>query len=99
MAATGMSSEQAFERIFARNQSVNKHQFSEAITKLKGVEFSAPEVDLLFKYFDSNKDAHIDFEEWTAKIYEDSTNALALIREVIHSSGIDSDELLHKMGL
>ena len=66
---------------------------------MKGIEFSSPEVDLLFKHFDQNNDGHIDFNEWSAKIYEDSTNALALIWEVIQSSGIDSDELLHKMGL
>lgn len=78
---------------------MNKHVFSENITKLKGIEFTSPEVDLLFKHFDQNKDGYIDYDEWTAKIYEDSTNSLALIREVVKSSGIDSDELLHKMGL
>ena len=53
----------------------------------------------MFKYFDQNRDGKIDLWEWSARIYEDSANPLALIREIVQSSGIDSDDLLHKMGL
>ncbi len=53
----------------------------------------------MFKLFDQNRDGMIDLREWSSFIYEDSENPLALLREVIKSSGIDSDDLLHKMGL
>lgn len=66
---------------------------------MKGVEFTSPEFECMFKYFDQNRDGKIDLREWSARIYEDSANPLALIREIVQSSGIDSDDLLHKMGL
>jgi|JI9StandDraft_1071089.scaffolds.fasta_scaffold27070_4 Ca2+-binding EF-hand superfamily protein len=53
--------------------------FNECISRLKGVEFTSPELECLFKHLDQNKDGHIDFTEWSAKIYEDSSNSLALI--------------------
>lgn len=79
MNLSGYSSEQAFEKIFQNKPQINKHFFNEQITKLKGVEFTSPELELLFKHFDQNKDGYIDFNEWSAKIFEDSTNCLALI--------------------
>lgn len=99
MTLAGLSSEQAFEQLTESTGSVNKQDFCDRITQKRGIEFTAPELDLIFKYFDSNRDGRIDFKEWTAKIYEDSTNPLALIREVITTHRLTSDELLHKMKL
>lgn len=99
MTLQGYSSEQAFSKIFGERELVTKHDFIESISNLKGVEFSAPEFECMFKHFDQNRDGRIDLREWSSRIYEDSANPLALIREVIKSTGLDSDDLLHKMGL
>jgi len=56
-------------------------------------------MELLFAYFDHNKDGRIHLEEWNKKIYEDSTNPLAMLREVITENQLSSEELLHKMKL
>lgn len=37
--------------------------------------------------------------EWTARIFEDAANPVALLREVIKENQLSSEELLHKMKL
>ena len=62
---------------------MSKHLFNEALSGLKGVEYTSPEFECMFKYFDQNRDGKIDLREWSARIYEDSANPLALIREIV----------------
>jgi len=59
--------------------------------------FSAPEIDGLFKLLDINEDGELDIEEWRSRIYEDSLNPLQMLREVVQTNRITSDDLLFKM--
>ena len=61
--------------------------------------FSAPELDLLFKYLDTNRDNKLDAKEWGIQLYEDAANPLALIREIVKTNNLTSDELLYMMKL
>jgi len=45
---------------------VSKHDFKEYVSQLKGVEFSAPEFECIFKHFDQNRDGKVDIREWSA---------------------------------
>lgn len=100
MHTSGISSEQAFERLCAGDgYTLSKRRFIDEITKQKGMYFTAPELELLFKHMDQNNDNRIDMKEWTDQIYEDASNPIQLIREVIQSNAISSEELLHKMHL
>ncbi len=95
----GLSSEQAFQTLARDSQYISKARFQTELEKQKGVHFTAPEMELLFAHFDTNQDGRIHYDEWKARIYEDSTNPLALLREVIQSNHLSSEELLHKMKL
>jgi len=63
------------------------------------VHFTGPEIELLFSYFDTDKNGRISIEEWNKKIFEDSQNPLAMLREVITEHQLSSEEILHKMRL
>ena len=76
---------------------MNKEQFNDRITKQRHVSFTAPELEIMFKHLDSNRDGLIYLAEWTDKIYEDNNNPLQMLREVIKGNDISADELLHKM--
>lgn len=66
MQLQGYSSEQAFSKIFNGQEAVSKHDFIEYVSKLKGVEFSAPEFECIFKHFDQNRDGRVDLREWSS---------------------------------
>jgi Ca2+-binding EF-hand superfamily protein len=62
-------------------------------------EFRAPEIDALFSLLDLNEDGELDLDEWKSRIYEDSSNPLQMLREVVISNRLTSDDLLFKMQL
>ena len=99
MKIKGLSSEQCFDRFSEQTQKITKAQFINAITKDPKLRFTASELEVVFHHLDSNKNGRITLEEWQNKIFEDSDNPLALLREVIRENQLTSDELLHKMQL
>ena len=99
MNVVGFSSEQAFQHLSQGHKYISKQEFMDRISGQRLLGFTAAEMDVLFKYFDTDKKRKINFQQWNEKIYEDAANPLAMMREVIKEYQLDSDELLHKMGL
>jgi hypothetical protein len=62
-------------------------------------EFRAPEIDALFSLLDLKEDGDLDLDEWRSRIYEDSSNPLQMLREVVIANRLTSDDLLFKMQL
>ena len=102
----GYSSETAFE-YFIRlvNRQLEKkltradlHKIIQGIPDLSS-QFAAPQVDVLFRILDIKRDNVIDEDEWLAKVYEDVSNPLQLLREVVQSNGLTPEDLLFKMHL
>ena len=79
MHRAGLSAEVAFDKLAGGKQYLSKQRFCDEITKQRGVEFTAAELDLLFKYLDTNRDNRLDVKEWGVQLYEDAANPLALI--------------------
>jgi hypothetical protein len=46
---------------------------------------------------DLNNDGELDLLEWKCRIYEDSSNPLQMLREIVQNNGLTSDDLLHRM--
>lgn len=97
MYKNGLTSEQAFEAIAGTKEKFNIAHFESVIKKL--FNLTAPEIESIFLEIDDNKDGYIDREEWLNKIYEDSSNPLQLLREIVNEHELSSDDLLFKMHL
>jgi len=48
------------------------------------LRYTAAELDVLWKHI--SKGGRITLEDWQDKIYEDSTNSLAFLREIIREN-------------
>ena len=97
MYKNGLTSDQAFDNLAKNKDKMNLKQFEEATQRL--FDFTSPEVEALFEVIDQNKDGLIDVDEWLETVYEDSSNPLQLLREIINSNGLDEDDLLFKMNI
>jgi len=103
MFKTGLNSETAFELLLKKadrwsQQTLGRVDFHRAV-KAVGLRFNAPQIDSLFVALDLNEDGQLDLEEWKSRIYEDTTNPLQALREVITNNRLTSDDILFKMGL
>lgn len=61
------------------------------------VGLSAPEIDFLYDLLTEHTEINLTYDHWSSKIYDDVTNPLQLIREVVHSQNINEDDLLYQM--
>ena len=51
--------------------------------KSENLPFTLTQIDFLFRALDKKGDDVIDWEEWSAKIFDDFRNPLQLLREVV----------------
>jgi hypothetical protein len=104
MYKNGLSSETVFT-LFLKNagkllqKRLTRVDFHKAVNMCAELRFSAVEIDGLFLSLDINEDGELDLEEWKARIYEDSSNPLQMLREVINNNKLTPDDLLFKMKL
>ena len=101
MATNDLPSENAFSQLckFTGNQltrKLSRVDFHKAIL-MAGIKLRAPEVDALFTLLDLNKDNELDMDEWKSRIYEDTFNPLQMLREIVASKKLTSDDLLFQM--
>ena len=97
MYKSGLTSEQAFDSLAKNKEHMNLAQFEEMMRKYH--KMTSPEIEAIFTAIDQNKDGLIDLDEWLDTVYEDSTNPLQLLREIIHEHELSEDDLLFKMNL
>lgn len=67
-----------------QHQSLRRVDFHKSFIFNK-VGLSAPEIDLLYDILMENQEGDVTIDQWSGKIYDDVTNPLQLIREVVHS--------------
>lgn len=91
----------AFERLCrsverATTQSLRRVDLHKACI-VNRVGLTAPEIDFLFATAAADGALEITLNHWTGKIYDDVSNPLQLIREVVHSQNLDVDDILFQM--
>jgi Ca2+-binding EF-hand superfamily protein len=99
----GFSSDTSFEFLCKqagkqREQQLSLFDFHKAVLGA-GLGFSAPEIDVLFSTLDFSNSGSLTLDGWKARVYEDSSNPLQLLREIIANNNLTSDDLLDKMKL
>jgi hypothetical protein len=103
MYKNNMASENVFD-LFCKTtgktlqKKLTRLDFHKAISATE-LRMSAPEIDALFGVLDTKEDGELDIEEWKSRIYEDTTNPLQMLREVVASNNLSPDDLLFKMKL
>lgn len=103
MFKNNLSSETTFEMFLKNVNKISQRRltrvdFHKALN-ICNLKFSAPEIDGIFFLLDLNKDGELDLDEWKSRIYEDCLNPLQMLREVVATNKLTTDDLLFKMKL
>lgn len=103
MHRNGLSSEPAFDALCRsvgkfHEKRMNRPQFHRACT-MNEMGLTAAKVDSLFTVLCSEANGEIDFNAWSARIYEDGENPLQMIREIVLKYGLTQDDLMWQMHL
>lgn len=97
MYKNGLTSDQAFDSLADTRESMDIHLFESIMKKL--FNLTSPEIESIFAAIDENQDGLIDRQEWCDKVYEDVSNPLQLLREIVNEYNLSSDDMLFKMNI
>jgi hypothetical protein len=85
------------KKLYRVDNNFKRHDFHRVLN-LEGYDFSAEEIDFIFKIIDTKKDNLIDREEFL-KFVQRVHNALYKIKDIIKQENLEIEEILYKMNI